>query len=184
MLIKKALIVAAAAVALTSSAFAQKFASVDMQRASQNYWRVTSEQERFNAEQRRLQDLAQTMQGQVDTLMQERETALQDAENPGLSADRQEEARQKAKDIESQIMNRRETLQIEQRRLQGRAQETQRVIEDDIRNAVKTVAQRNAVDVVFPAQVAVYSPVDLTDQVIKELNSSQPATTSAAPAAQ
>lgn len=174
MLIKKALILATALVALTGSAFAQKVAMVDMQRASQSYWKLNDIKQRLTADQARLADLAQNTQSNIEALAQEHEAVSQDAQNAALSPERQAEAQARATEIERQVTSQRTVVEEARRRLQTQAQAYERGVLEDIKAAVKTVAQRRGIDAVYTTETVLYAGIDLTDDVIRELNATAP----------
>lgn len=182
---KKVIILIAALTSLASMAQAQKFAVVDMQKAAQSYWKTGAEERKLEEQQRRHQEFLRLTQEEINSILEERQSALDSSENIGLSDDARENYRQQAMQKETEALQKRNQAQMEQQRLQARAQEADRLISGDIRAAVSVVAKRNNIDVVYPTQVVAYAQTDLTDQVIQELNKSAPAQgATPAPAAQ
>jgi len=164
-------------------ASAQKFGVVDMQRISQSYWKAQSDTKSLQEEQQRLQELQQQITGSVEELGKQIEADNQDAENTALSQDRRDAAKKDADDKTAQIQQYKTSFQVQVQRFQRRAQEAQASIEADVAVSIKKVAQSSKLDVVFNAQVAPYASVEITDQVLSDLNSTQPKETAPAAAA-
>jgi Skp family chaperone for outer membrane proteins len=153
---------------------AQGIGIIDANRASQSYWKFQSDTKSLTEEQQRLQELQQQIRGSVDQLNKEIEAARQEAENPGLSEDRKAAAKKEAEDKTQQIAQYQTSFQMQVQRFQQRAQAAQAAAEADVVVSIKKVSKANNLDAVFLAQAAPYAKIDITDQVIEDLNSTQP----------
>ncbi len=165
-----------AAIALAASTLtAQQFGVVDAQRASQSYWKVISEQRSAAQEEQYFKELQQQIQGRVDQLAKDAQAAQEEANNPGLSDERRAQAQRLAESKAQEIQQQRMSFQAQYQRTMRRFQENQEVISAEIEASIRKVARKNNLDAVFMASVAPYAKIDITDEVIADLNSSEPA---------
>ena len=183
----KKLFATVALLALTAGiSAAQQFGVIDAQKAVQSYWKYQADTKTLTDEQSHLNDLRQQYQDKLRTLQDEINAAQQDAQNPGLSAERKEAAQKEADEKTQEAINYDQTFQAQYQRFQVHSQQLQYTTEKDFSAAVKTVAVRNNLDMVFMISSAPYGKIDVTDEVIAELNSTMPAAsaTGVTPAAQ
>jgi len=160
---------------MAGSAVAQQFATVDLQRVSQSFWKVQAEQRSLADEQQRFADLQQQVQGRIDQLTKDMTAAQEDAQNPGLSDERKAEAQKLADSKKQEIAQQGQSFQMQYQRVQQRFQAQQAAIEAELIVSVKKIAKKNNLDVVFYANVTPYAKIDITQEVIDDLNSTQPA---------
>lgn len=162
-----------------SATFAQQFGIVDFQRASQNYWKVVAEQKSLMEQQQHFAELQQQIKGRIDQLTKDMNAANEDAQNPGLSDERRAQAQQLADSKNQEIMQQSQSFQMQYQGVQRRLQQNQALIQADILASISKIARKNNLDMVFYVDAAPYGKIDITDEVITDLNSTEPA---AAPA--
>ncbi|MBN1403953.1 MAG: OmpH family outer membrane protein [Opitutales bacterium] len=163
------------ALTVTASAFAQQFGIVDFQRASQSYWKVIAEQRSLAEQQQHFAELQQQVKGRIDQLTKDMNAALEDAQNPGLSEERKAEAQALAESKNQEIMQQSQSFQAQYQSVQRRLQLNQATMQSEIMASISKVAKKNNLDMVFYTESAPYGKVDITDEVIADLNSTAPA---------
>ena len=180
---KKLLAIFAATSLLASMASADVLIGiVDAPRASQAYWKFVSDSKSLQDEQGRLQELQQGLRDQVDKLTQEGQAAMADSNNTALSEDARAAKKKEADDKAQQLQSIQANFQMQVQRFQRRVQEIQAQDEADVVTSIKKVAKANNLDVVMTPNSAFYAKIDITDQVIADLNANQPVEAPAATA--
>ena len=172
---KKVFVILAALAMTATMAFAQQqIGTIDGARASQAYWKQQAGTKSLTEENQRLQELQQQIKGSIEQLSSEVDAAKQASNDPVLSQEKRDAAKKEAEDKTQQAMQYQTSFQMQVQRFQRRQQELQAEIESDILASVRKVSAKNNLDLVLLSQVAPYAKIDITDQVIEDLNSTQP----------
>lgn len=159
-------------------------ATVDLERAFQEYYKAQEATERLRRQAQRADADTQDLRIEGEALQEELQAVIQRFQNPVASEEARKEAAQEAQRIQQQLQLKQrefqEHLQRVQQTLQRREQTIIRSHVDEIRQVVSRVAQNRNVDIVLNSnpvtnQVLFSDPAfDLTDVVIEELNRDRP----------
>jgi Skp family chaperone for outer membrane proteins len=163
-----------AALFIALSAQAQT-AIVNTNQASQQYWKSLAEQKNLADQSDALTEKARSLQSEyqnIITKMKELDSSLKDSLM--LSDDKKAEIEGQIKDLQGQAVEKKQQMDGLKQQFEMMVKKTQALILSDITEAVKTVAKEKGVSVVYDSETVLYAEVDLTEDVVKELNKDAP----------
>lgn len=182
----KKLLVLAAAAALTISAYAQKVAVVEMDKVYQSHWKTEDFINKLQGAradlETKVRSLQEEGQGLVKTFNEQRERA----QNPGFD---KATAEKEAGETAQKIQEKQQEIQLLIQRTQAAANDRQNqhriTIMDEIRRTVADLAKKKGCTLAFdstgrnmsgsPSLLWAADEVNLTEEVIKEVNKDRPA---------
>lgn len=160
---------------LALSATAQmNIASVDMNQVAARYWKSASEQQALQAAQAQVRQRLATIEREGQALVNEAREAQEGLDNPAFNQTRRDELQSRIEELQREIQEKRIEANREQVRFERTRQETEQRIVDDIKSAVRKLANAKGIDVVLDAAVVPFAKTDLTEEVVTELNKNAP----------
>ena len=170
---------------LTGSAFAQsRIGTIDLKRTFDTYWKRKEALATLNDEKN---DLEKDFKNMVDEAKKAREAyqkLVTDASDSAISSEEREKRKKLAEDKFKQVREKEDDATRFNRDATARLQEREKRFTDtlvnEIRNVISAVAKAHGLaqvlDVSSPTVLYTNGENDVTDEVIKQLNASAPAT--------
>lgn len=165
-----------------------KIATANMAQLYENYHRAVDAQAKFQSAVEDAQSQGESMMAEGNALVEEYRGLMEEAENPALSDDARDRARERAETKLATIREKeREVQQFQvntQRMLEQRQRSHRQLLLDEIREVVNTIASDNGATLVLdssgqsalgiPTVIYADSSFDITDKALAELNKDQP----------
>jgi Skp family chaperone for outer membrane proteins len=159
---------------VVNAAAQTNMASVDMNQVAARYWKSASEQQALQAAQAQVRQRLATIEQEGQSLVNEAREAQEGLDNPAFNQSRRDELQNRIEELQGEIQEKRIEANREQVRFERTRQETEQRILNDIKAAVRRIANSKGIDIVLDAAVVPFAKTDLTEEVVTELNKNAP----------